>query len=102
MNKNESVKCVKCGQEFFDAVNMLYIGTFQTCARCTDQSLSVPHTCSGYIEITKEGVFFESDPTCSKCSRLCDDLHHLVNANIHTEIGLVGIRRKRNRNEKTK
>ena len=42
--------------------------------------------CSGYIEITKEGVFFESDPTCSKCSRLCDDLHHLVNANIHTEI----------------
>ncbi len=38
MNKNESVKCVKCGQEFFDAVNMLCIGTFQTCARCTDRS----------------------------------------------------------------
>ena len=38
--------------------------------------------CSGYIEITKEGVFFESDPTCSKCARLCDDLHYLVNANI--------------------
>jgi hypothetical protein len=42
--------------------------------------------CSGYIEITKKGVFFESDPTCSKCSRLCDDLHHLVNDYIHTEI----------------
>ena len=38
MNKNESVKCVKCGQEFFDAVNMLCIGTFHTCARCTEES----------------------------------------------------------------
>lgn len=37
--------------------------------------------CSGYIEITKKGVFFENSD-CSKCSRLCDELHHWVNGNI--------------------
>ena len=40
--------------------------------------------CSGYIEITKKGVFFENSD-CSKCSRLCDELHHWVNGNIITD-----------------
>ena len=43
--------------------------------------------CEGRILVSEVGVVFEIGYTeCSKCSRLCDELHHLINGSIHTAI----------------
>ena len=57
--------------------------------------------CEGRIIVSEVGVVFEvgylasfsiasngvrSAPECSKCSRLCDELHHLINGSIHTDV----------------
>ena len=42
--------------------------------------------CEGRIIVSVVGVVFEVWPECSKCSRLCDELHHLINGSIHTDV----------------